>query len=242
MANPWAILDSVDAEPARLHIMTCIGAGMSLRAVAASAGVSATTACAIKVGNRKTCLPQTRDAILMVRPGVTREATRGTTEPFVPKLGSVRRIQALLALGWPHTEIGVRSGIRTQNIGSQTGHWVTLSTHQAIEQVYAELSARQGPSAATRGRAQRLGYLSPAAWDDIDHDAEPDIEVTDDSADAELDEIAIERRMAGDKTIKLTPDERVELARRGEAAGLSVNSLEQTTGLNTRRYRQRTAA
>lgn len=235
MSNPWAILDSVEANPARLHIATCMGAGMSLRAIAAAAGISATQASAINTGKRVTCLPQTRDAILSVRPGVTTDATPDTSEPFVPKIGTVRRIQALHALGWPHTAISAKAGVRTNCLPSQVGRWVTLSTHEAVARAYDELSATQGPSERTRGWARRFGYLPPAAWDDIDHDPAP-LDGTEDDLDQDVDEVAIGRRMAGDKTVRLNATERDELVARWVRSGRPLRELKLTTGINGHRH------
>jgi hypothetical protein len=42
-----------------------------------------------------------------------------------------------------------------------------------VRAAYADLGARPGPSRNAVAKAVRRGWASPAAWDDIDTDAEP---------------------------------------------------------------------
>lgn len=54
--------------------------------------------------------------------------------------------------------------------------------------------------------------------------------------DGLIDEVAIERRMQGDKAVPLTRTERVELVRRWVAAGRSRSDCARVTGVNAGRY------
>lgn len=101
-----------------------------------------------------------------------------TREPFVSRVGTVRRIQALIFMGWPHRELSTRSGLRTHPLLSQQGRWVTRTTHDKIAALYDELAMVPGPSLHSRGWARRLGYVGPLAWDDIDHDLAPNTDGT----------------------------------------------------------------
>lgn len=223
-----------DAAPARRHIDTLIGAGWSLRAIAGAADISPSTVHKILTG-QPTVRRTIAAAILAVDVDqVPAKPSRQTVEPFVSRVGAVRRLQALIALGWPHSQLSARSGLNTAVLLNQQGRWVTRSTHDKIAALYRELSATPGPSERSRGWARRFGYLTPAAWDDIDHDPEP---CTDDApADvAYLDEQAIWRRMLGDKTVRLTKAEKAELHRRWAATRRSLNELERVTGINSAR-------
>lgn len=51
-----------------------------------------------------------------------------------------------------------------------------------------------------------------------------------------FDEVAIERRMRGDKTVRLTKNERAEIARRWKQSGRGSADLERTTGIKSTRY------
>lgn len=83
--------------------------------------------------------------------------------------------------------------------------------------------------AASRSRnyAKARGWLPPLMLEDVDP--------LDDDAEY-LDEVAIAKRMAGDKSVDLTADERFELARRWARTGRSRSDLERVTGLNPHRY------
>lgn len=53
--------------------------------------------------------------------------------------------------------------------------------------------------------------------------------------DGIIDQVAIERRMAGDRSVQLTAAERVELVRRWKAANRPLDECEHVTGMNVRR-------
>jgi hypothetical protein len=57
-----------------------------------------------------------------------------------------------------------------------------------------------------------------------------------DGPDDYLDEVAIYRRMHGDKSVRLTRSEQVEVVRRMLATGKPKNEIERHTGLNVYRY------
>lgn len=236
-----------DAGPAKTHLDVLIGAGWSLRSIAGTAGVSTSTIHKIKDG-QPSVRHQIAAAILGVDAGsVPQKPSRQTAEPFVPRIGTTRRIQALLYMGWPHAEISRRSGIVTSTLLNQQGRWVTRSSHDKIAGVFTQLAMTPGPSPRTRGWARALGYVGPLAWDDIDTDAEPNetprdfVEESPCAADArerqerkstDLDDVAIERRIAGDKNVPLTKAERRELVTRCNAAGMSDNGIADRTGLS----------
>jgi hypothetical protein len=53
-----------------------------------------------------------------------------------------------------------------------------------------------------------------------------------------VDDVAIDRVIAGDRSVRLTKPERVELVRRWTASGRSLNEMERITGINSHRYQQ----
>lgn len=57
-----------------------------------------------------------------------------------------------------------------------------------------------------------------------------------------MDEIAIERRMTGEKGIWLEPDERLELIRRWQESGRSLQECYRVTGINVHREWKNLAA
>ena len=234
-----------DTQPARLHIAFCLGAGMSLRAIAGAGGLSVSAVHHIHLGQEK-ARRATIAAILAVEPGVTTEATPDTTEPFVPKVGAVRRIQALIAIGYPHHEQQRISGVQTHTVLSQRGRWITASTHPAIARMYDDLSMVPGPSSISRARAAARGYAPPLAWDDIDRDEMPttvdplsDFEPI---GDDDFDEVVVQRRLDGDTAVPMSKAERRELARRWAQLGRPLAELERLHGINAGHARQWEAA
>lgn len=91
--------------------------------------------------------------------------------------GTRRRIQALLALGWPSLEIARRCGWTTGEAVLETAQrsYVHSATAAAIASVYDDLCVTPGPSDQTRSRSARKGYHLPSVWLDIDDpDEQPD--------------------------------------------------------------------
>jgi hypothetical protein len=205
----------IDPEPCARHIAILREAGWSNRSIAAAAGVAADT-----IGR-------------MAK--VPAKASNGHESLFVPRVGTQRRIQALLFMGWPY-RILHGYGINSSTL-YQKGNWVDRRTHDAVAEAYAQLVHTVGPSERTRRAAVKAGYVGPLAWEDIDLDAGPilDDTVGEDDGDGYLDEAAIMRRMEGEK-IRLTKAEAGVLVRRWHASGRSLGDCERVTGIKPDRH------
>lgn len=116
----------------------------------------------------------TRDRILAVQPARYVHEVSGRAR--VPSVGTIRRLNALQALGWPSAalarEAGLSSGAMTE---IRTQEWVKVSTAAAVARTYDRLWNRLPPddtpqarSAITKAlrRANAEGWLPPLAWDD----------------------------------------------------------------------------
>lgn len=131
----------------------------------------------------------------------------------VDALGAQRRIQALMCLGWSQSELERRYGIPQTLLSAQMqGRNITQKSHDRIAAIYDDLSHLIPPTATagqrmsvnrTKALARRNRWAPPLAWDDIDNDSAPAAT----ARTADLDEVAIERALIGDK-VKLTPAER----------------------------------
>lgn len=152
-------------------------------------------------------------------------------------------LQALVALGWSQSKLATRLGMLPTNLGpvigvSTTGgpnrreglRILSRGTVDKIEALYAELSMTLPPEtnqreriAASRARryARDHAWLPPLALEDVD----------DVAVESELDEVAIARRMGGDKSVWLTNAEKAELRRLWYAAGRSGADLERICGM-----------
>lgn len=222
-----------DATPARLKIATLQGMGWSLRSIAAAADTSPTVISRITKGQASVQVKVGRAILAIDTEQVPSRASKQTIEPFVPRVGAVRRIQALLRMGWTHEEMFRRSGIRTGCVLHQQGRWITRSTHDALAAMYRELCTTLGPSERTRGRAERRGYLAPTEWNDIDLDPEPDALEPED--DDEIDEVVVQRVLAGER-MHTTTAERYEIVRRWPSTGRPLADLERM-GWKPERYK-----
>jgi hypothetical protein len=159
---------------------------------------------------------------------------------FVPKLGAVRRIQALLAVGHRHEDITAAMltanpavGTRSQMVLHQRGIWIARDTRDAVCAAYDQLAMVPGLSGKTRRLAAKYGYAPPLAWDDDsldDPNGQPHLGV----ADEQLDEVAVERIMAG--TLRETgfhnSPERIEAIRRLVESGWTDREVGDRVGIS----------
>jgi hypothetical protein len=159
---------------------------------------------------------------------------------LVPAIGGVRRIRALVALGWSQAKLSAALGFnnRTEEIFARNDRAITALYERLSMQLPPEQTHRDKISASrARNYANSHGWEPPLAWDDesID-DLAAATYMTPDADDTAVDEAAIERRMAGDKSVELTSEERVEAVRRMLARGDTHKSIERRAGLNAHRY------
>lgn len=138
---------------------------------------------------------------------------------LLPAIGTHRRIQALMAIGWPADEIARRLGWAGSKVlfRALRTKKVQRKTYTAVAALYDELSLTPGPSAITKGRARAAGHQPPLAWDDIDRDPEPPAAGNVDSG--EVDQAAVARVITGNRPKALRSVDRraavAELTRRG---------------------------
>lgn len=235
----------VDAHPVRLHVRELMDYGIGLKRIVQVSGVPQGVLWKLMYGKTRPdgtrtpsrrVLRTTAEALYDVEPIPANLADAGFDHERTP--AARLHLRALVALGWSQSKIAGRLGINPANFTAVIAGDRTLirSTVDRIEALYAELCMTLPPEAdhrdkiaASRARshAQARGWLPPLALEDVD--AEGD-ELQD------FDDVAIERRMAGDRTVRLTKAEKVELVRRWQASGGSLNELERLTGFNVRRY------
>lgn len=101
---------------------------------------------------------------------------------FAPVLGSQRRLQALMALGYSLVRLGLAMGIAPQHLRVLLNAHrprVTLQTAAKVAAVYDNLCMtvpekeyNNNSVGLTRALAARRGYAPPLAWDDIDNPSE----------------------------------------------------------------------
>lgn len=155
--------------------------------------------------------------------------------------GTIRRLQALHAAGWTSAYVMRQAGMEAEpGKRALRGEHTTFQAHsrEAIADVYDRLEMQTPPpgrhTTRARNRAKREGWAPPLAWDNID---DPNEQPTVDAPPAAgIDEIAIWRRLNGDKTVKLSKAEQDEAWRRWTG---TYHQFEQTTGINVLRAKKR---
>lgn len=155
----------------------------------------------------------------------------------VPSRGTVRRIQALQAIGWTQREIAEAAGVPVASLRNPVvrGSRVYRATADAVARAFDKLAMTPAPESRNsrylRTVAAREGHASPLAWDDIDHDEHPAIDAGDHE---QADEVLIDRFLAGDR-METTFADRVGIAYAWRQSGRSISSLERETGWNVHR-------
>jgi hypothetical protein len=158
----------VDATTARTHIDMLLKGGASYNSIARAATCAVNTVRWIHKGVWTEIRTGVRDGILGVRPAADPHLS-------VNAQGSIRRVQALMAIGWPISDIRDAAGLghaALSRLASGVAVDVRASTAAAIADAYRRLSAADGGSVMSRNRAAREGWPTPAQWDgEIDNPA-----------------------------------------------------------------------
>lgn len=168
---------------------------------------------------------------------------------MVDATGTRRRLQALVALGWTYPQIGHHLGVSggaVYRLLTRTGP-VQRRVADRVAATYRVLAVTLPPettrtekrnAAYARTVARQHGWVSPAAWDDIDDQAATPILDHHHDPDA-VDPMVVERILAGDWRLPATHAERLAVAERWPGPR---NELDRLTGWNTRRDARKAAA
>lgn len=242
----------VDAQPARDHVRRLMDAGMGLKRVSAASNVATGVMWKLLYGRPRpdgTRTPSRRitKAVEARILAVELDLADGAN---VPNTDTARRLQSLVANGWSMSKLATLLGIGPGNFNPViTGRrpQVTVATARAVHALYLQLADQAPPEdthhdrvAASRARnhAAARGWQPPLriggrllAGTALPL---PDIETPNDDleADPTYDEAAVERRLGGDRSARLTKAERVEIVRRARDAGWSYSQIEARTGIN----------
>jgi hypothetical protein len=198
----------VDADPVRAHLAMLREHGVSYIQTAKLAGLYAPTVGRLiyTVAGRppvKRVRPETAAAILSVRP-------TGDARLMSDAAGTIRRIQALGASGWPLRPLGQRLGLHPCTPGRLFAQrTVQTSTATLIAEGYERLKDLRpedhgiaaGSARKTRNRAVALGWRDPSYWEDMGHIDDPG-----------FDPEAAERPLAGRELAAVRREEIVHLA------------------------------
>lgn len=84
-----------------------------------------------------------------------------------PATGTVRRVRALYAIGWPAAHLAAELGISTSRLANfARQRTVRAGTAERVRKLYDRLSCTAGPSERLVRMARAWGYVPPIGWDD----------------------------------------------------------------------------
>lgn len=154
----------VDASNARTTVERYLAGGWSYAAIATLIGCSDTVIVDLIAGKER------------ISPTIDRRISRIPQQPaplrgraYANSVGTIRRGQALVAIGYPVHLIAAAVGVTPDSLGKTINHnkdQVLASTAQAMTAIYRQWARKPGPDERSRRRAQRLGWHGPMAWDD----------------------------------------------------------------------------
>lgn len=86
----------------------------------------------------------------------------------VPNVGTKRRIQALMAFGYPLTSLAEELGVTPQNVNYWLRReYVTSETVDKVKVLFNRLQLIPGPSKRAKDAATRKGWAPPFSWDTL---------------------------------------------------------------------------
>lgn len=173
----------MDAAPVREHLQHLRSNGVGLRRIEELTGIARSSlvlivdSCADRKAREQVRTEHAR-AILGLRPGID-TASDGA---LIDAAGTVRRIRALIAVGFTQDYLARRLGVSPGNFADiPKRRQVTAKKARAMRDVYDELSMKSpaalGILPASIGRSRRhaaaQGWAKPLEWDDDEID-DPD--------------------------------------------------------------------
>ncbi|MCU1617566.1 MAG: hypothetical protein JWO98_5106 [Frankiales bacterium] len=175
----------VDAGLVREHIAALRAAGIGVERIAQLAGLSVSHIRQLADHGRdgspttQRVRPSTAARILSI--GI--EADSRAPSSRVDATGTRRRLQGLIAIGWPVELLAAHLSRRPNSLHrSMTGRSVTARTAREVASLYQRLwnatppqtnSEQRAAADAARAHAAAQGWLPPLAWEDIDTDTTP---------------------------------------------------------------------
>ncbi|MEV0344044.1 hypothetical protein AB0H49_34045 [Nocardia sp. NPDC050713] len=171
----------VSAEATREHVQRLRAAGLRPIQIAQLAGVDRTTIGNVSREDWETVDAETAAAVLAVE---VPDRVADVVDPHarVPIHGAQRRIQSLVAYGYPQAhlarELGINPASSTMaalvgkpNVSNgSTGESITAERERAVRDVFDRLQMVPGPSDRARAHGHQQGWPLPWEWDEDEID------------------------------------------------------------------------
>ncbi|MFE3487497.1 hypothetical protein [Streptomyces griseus] len=129
--------------------------------IARAAKTSASHLREIASGRLTQISPKTQAKIMAIRPA----ATGGQ---YIDSTGTVRRVRALIALGYTLIDIAESANVAVARVQTLAAGYPSLrrTVAERITNAYQELSETSGTNTRAKNRARTNGWAPPATWDD----------------------------------------------------------------------------
>lgn len=164
----------VDGEPVRRHIRNLMSAGVSVARISEHCGVSYSILSGL-LYERSATRPRSEKIRLVNARLILGVRAEELATRYVDPTGTQRRIQALVANGWPQRRLGPHLGIHPAYVHAvmhqPSVYGVTaVSVAAAYDRLWNQDPHRHGICASTvkkvRTHARANGWAPPGAWDD----------------------------------------------------------------------------
>lgn len=237
---------TTSAAPVRAHVRKLQRFGIGIPRIAELSGVGKRSVSTLMYGRRdkrgklvkpKRVTVATANAILAVEP--VRENLSSRVGALSAR-GAQRRIQALAAVGWSLSKIGVHLGVSPERVRDiLAAEKISRGLHERVCATFDEIWDQTPPIDTVPERiayirtvnmAASRGWVPPAAWDDIDTDHRA---ATRYRFDPTIDEIAVELSVEGHRP-NLNTAEREEVVRILNGRKWSDPAIAAHTGLEER--------
>lgn len=160
--------DRVDAGPVRVHVQALRDSGLGFRRIAELSGVRRQTIQQLFSPRRGRSKPSAYVASATARKLLAVPVGEAAPGAHIDQTGTVRRLQALVAIGHSQSSLCTQLGI-TQSNSTRLFHGhskVTAATAKRVAELYDRLSMVSGTNQRAIRRAKANGWLPPLAWDD----------------------------------------------------------------------------
>lgn len=147
----------VPATETRAKLQELVDAHVPVRTIARASGLSDTALVHIIGGRHEQVQRQTAARIA----SLTLNDVYARAPASVPSVGAVRRVQALMALGWRKADLEVE-GVPTGQLVTRSRDLISVEGWRQVRDVYDRLSMTLGPSQAARDRARPAA--TPHPW------------------------------------------------------------------------------
>lgn len=175
--------ERVPAGPVRDHLAALLAEGVGLERIADAAGVPRSLCLDLRFGRRGKRAASGSTTVQSVRRDHAEQLLAldidGIDRALVDSVGTCRRLQALVAIGWTETQLAERMGMDIGNFwGLLCGMRQRVMSDNAARaaEIFSSLwdQPQTGHYADNARRiAARRGWQPPLAWDDIDTDPAP---------------------------------------------------------------------